>query len=340
MPVERATATSIVQIAPEVTPGTGVPATKRLQSMSLTLAQQADVGFQGPAGYLFDTIQFVNREWSSSDVTGGPSYTEMQYAFSSLMGAAAITTPASGVLTRDWVFNILTNRQGTMQTYTVEQGDVDAATAERAAYCFFSAFNMNFSRDGGNDLGGTLMGQIVDYDFSLTDPTTVVGIPQIPIEPNEVNVYLDLDSADLGTTQWVDAFAVGWSIGSRWDVAYPLNRSKPSFDRHYATKPDPTMTFSVANNPAGRELIDYFRHSETMYIRIDCLGPIIETVGTGPAIDFHYMYQQDLAVKLSAAFAPGDINGLATLDWNGRIVYDATWDKAMTCKLRNTQTAL
>lgn len=338
MPIERAIATSIIQIAPEATPGTPVAATKRLASIGLSMSQQADVGFQGPTGYLFDTTQYVNREWSSSDVSGGPSYTEMQYPLSSLMGVATITTPAAGILTRDWVFNILHNRQGTPKTFTVEEGDIDAGTSERAAYCFFNSLNMSFSRDGGNDLGGSLMGQILDYTFPLTDPSTVVGIPMVPIEPNEVNVYLDLTGAGMGGTQWVDAFSVGWSVDNRWDVGYPLNRSKPSFDRHYATKPDPTMTFSVANNTAGRGLIDYFRHATTVFVRIDALGPKIETV-TGP-LDYFYMFQMDMAVKFSAAFSPADVNGLATLDWTGRIVYDATWNKAMTAKIRNNQAAL
>lgn len=337
---ERAVATSIVQIAPEVTPGTPVAATKRLSSMSLALASDADVAFQGPTGYLFDTTSVVNREWATSDVSGLPNYAELQYPFSSLMGVGVVTTPTSGVLTRDWVFNILHNRQGTIRTFTVEQGDVDAATSERAAYCFFNSLSMTLSKDGGTDLGGSVMGQIVDYDFAMTDPTTVVGLPQVPIQPNEVNVYLNLTGAAIGTTQWVDAFTIGWSIDGRWDVGYPLNRSKPSFDRHYATKPDPTMTFSVANNPAGRDLIDYFRSRQTIFIRIDCLGPLIESVGAGPVIDYRYMYQQDMAVQLSAAFSPADINGLATLDWTGRIVYDATWNKALTAKLRNTLAAL
>lgn len=340
MPVERSTATSIVQIAPETTPGTAVTATKRLSSMSVALASDADVAFQGPTGYLFDTTSVVNREWATSDVSGLPAYSEIQYPLSSLMGAAVISTPASGALTRDWVFNIVPNRQGTIKTFTIEQGDVDAGTSERAAYCFFSSLDMSFSREGGTDLGGSVMGQIVDYGFALTDPTTVTAIPQVPIQPNEVNVYLDLTGAGIGVTQWVDAFTIGWSIGDRWNVGYPLNRSKPSFDRHYATKPDPTMTFSVANNANGRDLIDYFRDRQTIFIRIDCVGPLIETVGSGPAIDYYYMYQQDMAVQLSAAFTPADINGMATLDWTGRIVYDATWNKALTAKIRNTQTAL
>jgi hypothetical protein len=149
-------------------------------------------------------------------------------------------------------------------------------------------------------------------------------------------VYLDLDSEDLGDTQWVDAFSIGFSITDRWQVGYPLNRSKPSFDRHYAGKPDPTMSFSVANNATGRDLIDYFRARQTMFIRIDCLGPLIESVTP----DYFYMFQMDMAVQLSAAFSPADINQLATLDWTGRIIYDSTWDKALTAKIRNTQTAL
>lgn len=339
MPVERSTATSIVQIGPETTPGTAVAATKRFGSLSLSLASDADVAFQGPTGYLFDTTSVVNREWMTADVSGLPAYSELQYPLSSLMGAAVITTPTDGVLTRDWVFSILHNRQGTIKTYTIEQGDIDAGTAEKAAYCFFNALDMSFSRDGGTDLGGQVMGQIVDYDATLTTPGSVAGLPQVPIQPNEVNVYLDLDSADVGTTQWVDGFSIGWSIGDRWNVGYPLNRSKPSFDRHYATKPDPTMTFQVANNANGRDLIEYFRQRTTLFIRIDCLGPLIESVGSGPT-DYYYMYQHDMAVQLSEAFDPSDINQMATLDWNGRIVYDATWNKAFTSKLRGTATAL
>lgn len=340
MPIERAIATSIVQIAPEVTPGTALPATKRLSSMSIALAPDADVAFQGPTGYLFDTTSVVNREWSTSDVSGLPAYSELQYPLSSLMGTAVISTPATALLSRDWVFSIVHNRQGVPKTFTVEQGDVDAGTSERAAYCFFNALNMSFSREGGTDLGGSVMGQIVDYAFSLTDPTTVLGLPQVPIQPNEVNVYLDVDSTTIGTTQWVDAFTIGWSIADRWNVGYPLNRSKASFDRHYATKPDPTMTFSVANNTAGRQLITYFRQRKAVFIRIDALGPLIETIGTAPGVPFNYMYQMDMAVQMSAAFAPADINGLATLDWTGRIVYDNVWGKAMTAKIRNTQSTL
>ena len=72
------------------------------------------------------------------------------------MGTAVISTPATAVLARDWVFNIVHNRQGIPKTYTIEQGDVDAGTAERAGYCFFNALDMSFSREGGTDLGGQL----------------------------------------------------------------------------------------------------------------------------------------------------------------------------------------
>jgi hypothetical protein len=86
MPIERSIATSIVQIAPEATPGTPVPATKRLSSMSIALASDADVAFQGPTGYLFDTTSVVNREWATSDLSGLPAYSEIQYPLSSANG--------------------------------------------------------------------------------------------------------------------------------------------------------------------------------------------------------------------------------------------------------------
>lgn len=340
MPTERATATSIVQIGVETTPGVAVPATKRLGSLNLALSPDADVAFQGPQGYMFDTTSSVNREWSTSDISGLPNYAELQYPFSSLLGTGVVTTPATAVLSRDWVFEIKHNRQGTPKTFTIEQGDIDAGTAEQAAYAMFTSLNMTFSKTGGIDLGGTVMAQLGNYDFTLTDPDTVTGLPQVPVQNKEVNLYLDLTGAGIGGTQWVDAFSCGWSVDGRWGYGYPLNRSKQSYDRHYATKPDPTITLSVANNATGRDLIDYFRSRKTVFLRIDALGPLIETIGTGPGTPFYYMMQLDCAVQFSAAFTPGDIDGLATLDWEGRIVYDATWDAALKAKLRNTQATL
>jgi len=88
---ERTSITQVVQIAPEVTPGTGLAATKLMQSLMITPQIEMDVNNYRPSGFKYDTIVVPNKEWTSFKATGPATYGECVYP---LAGILALPTPS------------------------------------------------------------------------------------------------------------------------------------------------------------------------------------------------------------------------------------------------------
>lgn len=177
---ERASIVEISQIGPETTPGVAVPATRRLQSLSIQpTIKTATAPFQAQ-GFKYNTALSVQQEWSTAKITGLGDYTAAIYPLAGLFGAPTPVTPPTGVLTRDWYWNPSTTKLDTAQSYTVEAGQ--NYRAGRFANGLVTEFGVAYTRKDVK-ADGMMIGQRYQDSFTLTAPPseaqtiTVTGTP-------------------------------------------------------------------------------------------------------------------------------------------------------------------
>lgn len=170
----------------------------------------------------------------------------------------------------------------------------------------------------------------------ITSPTPGVpptAIALVPISPTEVSVYLDDTYAGLGTTKLLRDFAVEWSLGGRENPIFPLNAALSSYAGIVEAKPTTEVKLTMGNDAAGRALLATMRTGAFKYMRMEAVGPLIEG-------SINYLFRLDVALKITAAPGRGDLDGLSTLEWTGRPMYDATSGLSYRATLINTLTSL
>ena len=328
---DRYLVSEVQQLGVESVPGTAVTPTIQLNGMSIALDTAIEFDEFGPAGQLTNTIVAPRQEWASGALSGFPTYTELPYALSNLLGAANITTPSGATDARRWLWEPDESTPWTPKTWTVRRG-VSGDTAEEAAYVLLSGLNLSFSRTATPELGGDLFGRRLDYTATLAS-TGVTSTELVPILPSQVDIYLDSTSGNLGNTQLTRDFSFAWSISGLFDMIWPLNSSLNSFAAHSVLKPDISATLMMGNDSAGRALVTNMRAGSTVFVRLQATGPQIES-------GQNYQLTIDTALKVRSAPSRGDQNGLSTLEWGFRNVYDPTWTKWVSIELITDLAAL
>lgn len=328
---ERATINEVVQIGVEAdgARGTAVAASKRLGSMRLSPWVNAEVETFKPSGNKFATVQSLVREWSEADVEGVPTYDELIYPLSGVLGTPVVTTPAGGTLSRKWAWSPSSTSEDVPKSLTIEKGS--ATRAHRTTYCLFTEFSFSFSRTSQLEIGGTVLGKAIEDGITLTSSPT--DIPLVPILPNHMDVYIDTTQVGLGTTQLLRNFSGEFSISDRWGHIWAVNSAQPSFSGHYEIDPTFELTLAVEADAQGAEILTALRTGDTRFIRLKATGAIIELAIT-------YSMVVDLAVKVADVGDLDDEDGLQVVEYTFEPCHDATWGKALTVELVNTRTAL
>jgi hypothetical protein len=92
----------------------------------------------------------------------------------------------------------------------------------------------------------------------------------------------------------------------------------------------------VEADDQGMALLETLRAGGTHYLRIQ--AEHTEEAGVG----FPYLFQFDLACKISDASDFSDEDGLYAITWTNKAVYDAAWDggSAVIARLVNSLTTL
>lgn len=327
---ERTSITQVVQIGVEVTAGTPVAATKRLQSLSFELSPDGDVNTFRAAGSKFPAIASLGKEFAGGDLSGQPTYTELVYPLSALLGPATITTPVGGTLARDWDWDIKSSDAQDGKSFTVERGS--SVRAERVAGMVIPEFGLEYSRDA-IEVSGSVLAMAFEDGATLT---TIGGgglLDLIPVLPKEVDVYLDATSAALGTTKLLRCLMASWSIGDRFGALWPLNSTLPSYATTYETEPSSEVGLTMEADASGMALLPVMRAGETRFVRISAIGGTIEGA-------LKYELQVDLACKVTDVPDYSDEDGIWAVGWNMGLFADPTWGKAGHIRLRTTLSAL
>ena len=317
-----------IQLGVETTHGTEVDANKRLLATEIVPSTTAEQTEFGPRGSKYNTIVINNKEWTQINIGGVGSYTDIVYLLSSLFGAATITTPGGGTTSRQWVWNPSTTAPEDGKSYTLEVGS--ATGAEQALNAFLADFGMTFNR-GGIEVSGAMLAEALTTGITITPTPT--DIPLQPIAPPHVSIYLDTTAAGLGTTQLNRAIEVGFNYAGKYGPIWTLNRSEPSFAARIEKKPESGASMTLGADSVGMGLLTQMRSGATRFLRIECIGPIIE--GAIP-----YTLLADFAVKMLNPGERGNEEGLLTIPWDMRIVHDPTWGQSAKFTVINTLTAL
>lgn len=320
---ERATIFQQVLIGKEVTPGVGVAASTKLNSISIEPAAKVKTDTFKPLGTKMATVSILNQEWATAKISGVLDFNEIPYMLASALTSATPT----GTAENTWLFTPSATGADTPVTYTIEQGS--AVRAHKITYGIVNALDFEFARDGIK-LGGEMLAQ------QLTDGITMTASPTSPTQvvasAANVNVYLDSTSAGLGTTKLTRALKVGWKLSGRYGPLWVMDRANGSFVTHVETEPKLEVTLLVEADAAGMAELANLRSGATRFLRIEVVGP---TITTNP-----YSFVIDTAVKWTDIGDFSDESGVYAVEYTGTAVYDATYTKFTEVKVVNTLAAL
>lgn len=326
---ERASLTQSVQVGVESVPGTPVAANKQFQSIGIEPAVSMEPQRFRAMGSKFATIIVPGKEWVEADLSGIMSYSELLHVFSSVLKApgAPVTVDGSG---RKWTFSPAYNAEDTVKTFTVEQGG--AVRAHSFAYGLVTDLELTLNRNE-TTVGGTMIGQRISDGITMTGTPT--ALPQVPVIPNEIDVYLDTTSGGLGSTKLVRVLEATINISSRFNPVWVLNSANNSYVAHVEVEPTCEIVLLVEADAEGMGFLTQMRGGTTKFMRIKCLSPTLAGDTTEK-----YSLTWDAAVKVREVGDFSDEDGVYAVEWTLEQVYDAAWGKAFTVDLVNKETAL
>lgn len=326
---EVATLNQVVQIGVETTPGTGVAANKRLNSLSIEPAVQADINRFRPMGGKFPTVAALGREWVEARLSGALTYTEIVYPLSSVLRAATPVqiSPPTGQAYR-WTFTPAQAAEDPIKTFTVEHGS--AARARKFVYGIVRDLGISITRER-IELSGAMLGRQLQDGITMTASPTEIAL--VPVLPAQVDVYLDNTAAGIGTTKLLRALAAELSITNRYALVWVLDSTQSSFVAHVEIEPAATLRLVLEADAQGMALLSAMRNGDKRFVRVQATGPNIETGN-------NYTFKVDMCGIVSEAGAFSDEDGVYAVEWTLHATYDASWAKALEVEVVNTVSAL
>lgn len=328
---ERSTVTQVTQLGVETTSGTAVAAGKRLAGVSIVLNPNISTNSHRPEGYKYSTVQSLGKDYSEGPISGRPTYDELIYPFSMLFGAAVVTTPAVGTdpTARLWTWTPSSTVEDVIKTLTIERGS--ALRAHRAAYAFIRELTLEGNREGVT-LGGSIMAQAIQDGITLTAAPT--ELPLVPVDPDDVSIYLDTTSAGLGGTKLTRVLKWTWGLGDKANPLWVVDAAQASYVNHVEIVPNLRAELTVEADSAGMAAsLANLRTGSTRFLRIEANGALI-----GSTITYRLRIDQAIKVKSIGSFEDSD--GVYAINFTAGGYHDPTWAKAIQIALQNTQTAL
>ena len=322
---ERQTVAQVQQLGKEVTPGTAVAATRRLGSITLTPGVEAEADMFRPQGSKFATVQSLNREWVSGDISGTPTYEEVIYPLSGAFGAPVTSQLMDGATPTgayQHVFTPNTSSADTPQTFTLEQGD--AVQAEKMAHLLFTGFGLDISRaDIG--LSGGFFAQALTRSIVMTAglalPTDLT-----PILPGHVTVSSAASFAGLtGGAALTRVISANPTVSDKFAPAWFVNAAVPSFTTYVEPAEGPTSEFAMAveADANGMAYLDSLRTGATVYLRILATGGAnLYNAGAQPNLKRKFCW--DMALKVRDADTWTDSDGIWGIPLTFQHVHDTT----------------
>jgi hypothetical protein len=328
----RSTVNQVTQLGLESTHGTTVAANKRLAGAMFSFGIEADIAYYRGSGQKYDEVQELNREWGSGSLDESPmDYNWLVYPLAGVYGAPVIAASGASATAKDWTFEAPMSGNANPKTFTFEYGD--STIAEKYGYGLFTQWGYKGARNGAFTTSGTILTQRVVKGVTLTSSPTV--IPLAPMNASQFDVFIDDDSATIGTSKIAKPTNIEFNFDSLYNPAWFLNTDFTSFAEHSDAVPNAVFKFTMAADTVDASFIDLMREGSTRYIQVKAVGAEIDATN-----NINNTFIHNLAVKVGKPDKYADIDGLLTRSWECKVVADSTWGHAHQVLLTNLITAL
>lgn len=282
MTLERASVFEKCQIGVESIPGTAVAATKYLPATSLEVDPQVTSQEFKPQGSKYTTIVAEQKEWLQVAVRGYPSYGDIIYLLSSVVGTPVTSNLVDGSTATPaykWAFDSSSNGPDTPITYTIEQGS--SVRAMRYTNALMKEIQLKFSRQSV-EISGQFLATALQDGISLTGGVTAVEL--VPMLADGWDLFVDPTFGALGTTQVARLFDGTLALGNRWGAVWPVNSSKQSYTATVELAPTLTFMAILEADAAGMAYLQTLRNGTTVFARIRSLGAPTSLTSQGGGI--------------------------------------------------------
>ena len=333
---ERSSITQAIQVGIESTPGTAVAANKRLGSMYVELGPAIDSSPLQPTGQKYPTAEILGKEWSEGKISGMPVYTELPYAFASVVNAPTVVQimdSATPTLAYRWTFDSNSFTDDTPKTMTVEQGST--FRAHRVAGLLFSEYGWKWGRDK-IELDGKAFGKSIEDGITLTASPTL--LPQVPVRPTELSLFLDTAAASLGTTKMLRTLKGETKLSDRYVPLWVVDAAQTSYVSTVEDAPELSMKVTMMADAQAMARLTAMRAGVTQFLRLRATGPNIYTSITPLVVNHQVTW--DVAGQISDISSFSDEDGVYAVEFTFTAVIDPTWGKAFTVEVITTTSAL
>lgn len=313
---DNATLNQQVQIGVQSVLNTGVPATKRLQTITVDLDVQTETDTFFPNGSIFPSSVGLNQEWTEGDVGGVLTYTEVIYPLTMLFGTVAPTT--IGTNGKKWTWAPAANAVLSPTMMSLEKGS--SVYGIRAINAIMTGLDIGWSRTDRIELGGSILASAITPGFTMTTIASNATVPIVRVMPPQISVYYDPTFGALGTTKQLRAFEASLSISDLYAAVWPLNAALTGLDGYVPTQPSSESTLLLMADAAGLAFLTAARAGSTGYLRIEAVGPALPA----PDAAFNYKFTVDMAIQISDVGAFEDSNGIYAIPFTFQPINDGT----------------
>lgn len=280
----------ISQFALEATPGAGGAANRYVESFNWSFNRTLDPkNFRG-SGSRVNTVKVHHKKMARGTLTGVLDYNSFPYFCEGLFNSQAAGSQIGSLEAYQRVYTAgVRSSDGGRKTFAVEVGDANAC--EDYTFVQLLGFSLEANQDDFSVSADTIAKYPEDNQVIAGSPTIIA--PR-PVERDDVNIYLDDDFANLGTTQVSEAIAESLTIPNKFLEAFFHNRSNPSFADVLEIPYEPKFGFETAHNTQSRALIASLKNNPAKWIRWEAQG---ELLGKNGGQDVYELIQIDMMVR-------------------------------------------
>jgi hypothetical protein len=325
---DRASVTQALYLAAETSPGDGTQPDTIVNSFSLTPGAHIDFQKHTPTGQKLGSIVVPGKEWTEFDVTGLAMYSELHYLLACMFGPNQVSQPGVAGAVATWKFILSARQPDEVLTLSWVSGDENIHEAFN--YAFLTDLALNMSRDGIEITGAGIGRELTALN---TIPHAPSSLPEAPIIPKEISVYLDDTYGAIGSTKLTRALMLNQVISNRQGPIWVLDAAEPSYVGTVELAPAVTYDLTVEANTDGMGILDHAREGDTLYMKTTATSPTdVPTSATA------YSYEAKSACKVSAVNKFEDKDGVYAIQYTLDVVYDSENDLSLEMELVNGAT--
>lgn len=320
--VDRAKVTENVQWGLESSEGTAVAAPKNIRSVSVETKIGGNAEFFRPDGRKFNTLAVTNQEWSTFALNGKATYTEGIYPLAMMFGDPSPSSSGVGAKTR--VYEMADTTILDPQSMTIEKGGT--VRAQKIAGAILTDLTLAFSRKNGINLTGNGIGRLFTDGITLT--ASPDDVPLRPLVGKHLDIYIDSQASDLGTTKLTRAFSHEIALTGVYGPIWAIDSSETSYGGHVDLAPTTSAKFMVEADATGMAYLSQYRTNDLMFVRIEATGLEFESGITD-------LFTYDVCLAIKGVEPDTDEDGVTTVSYDCELIKDSTWERALQISVVN-----